>query len=86
MVARVFLITFDAMSVPSVNDTQTPGPLSSGLDSDILWRGRGGLPLLILCGNGIPHTDRVMQTELDIITHPARMQLLDRVESVSHEG
>ena len=86
MVTGVLLITFDAVSVASVNDTQTPGPLSGGLDSDILWRGRGGPPLVIICGNSIPHADGVMQTELDIIARPARMQLLDRVESVSHEG
>lgn len=86
MVTRALLVTFNWVSVAPVNNTHPTRPLARGLDTDVLGGGDGGCPERIFRCQGIPDANRVVQTELGIVTHVAWMQSFQGLESVRHES
>lgn len=86
MITRALQITLDAVPIAPVNNTHATSPLTQRFDTDVFGRGGRRSPVRILGGQGVPDTDRIVQTQMGIVTDVTRVQFFQSAESVSHEG
>ena len=60
VVTRALHIVIDPVSIPPVNHTHSPRPLTRGFNPDILRCPRARRPPLVLCRQCIPHAHGIM--------------------------
>jgi hypothetical protein len=86
MITGALFFAFNAVPIPTINNTHTASPLTLSINANILRRVLRRKPLRILSGNRIPNTDRIMHAQLSSVTLMAWVQAFQGLEGMAHES
>jgi hypothetical protein len=86
MITGALFFTFNAVPIPTINNTHTASPLTQSINANILRRVLRRKPLRILSGNRIPNTDRIMHAQLSSVALMAWVQAFQGLEGMAHES